>query len=101
MRTLLPLLSLAALGAAAPADLGRREEIAISNMTVITTEQGEVTSVYFSLTGENATNLACQADGLRFPSEVYTCGDSKYRFALWKGVNVTYALRLYHELGVG
>jgi hypothetical protein len=83
------------------AELDTREDINITSFTVITTEQGKVMSVSFLLTGDNATDIQCVAQGLDFPSPVYTCGDTKYRFALWTGKTETYALRLYHELGIG
>ena len=55
--------------------------------------------VDFKLSGRNATDLACTASNVTL-LEVYTCGESKYRFALTEGSESQYGLRLYHELGL-
>ncbi|KAI1259954.1 hypothetical protein F5Y18DRAFT_407686 [Xylariaceae sp. FL1019] len=64
------------------------------------TTRGVVDGVSFVLNGENATDLDCSAQtGL--PSEVISCGDSPYSFALYPGESsYDYTLRLYHALGV-
>ncbi|CAJ2508961.1 Uu.00g139870.m01.CDS01 [Anthostomella pinea] len=60
-----------------------------------------VDSVAFTINAVEATNLACFAE-TGVPSEVVTCGDSKYRFALYPGTASydSFALRLYHETGL-
>ncbi|KAI0023641.1 hypothetical protein F4780DRAFT_59145 [Xylariomycetidae sp. FL0641] len=65
------------------------------------TQLATVDYVSFTLSGEDATGLSCEAE-TGVPSEVVTCGDSKYRFAVYPGSSSgNFALRLYHELGVG
>jgi hypothetical protein len=61
---------------------------------------GTVRNMSFKLTGRNATDLLCAKTDPDFPSAVITCGDSKYRFALYPGKEFEYSLRLYHELGL-
>ncbi|KAI0377699.1 hypothetical protein F5Y04DRAFT_263497 [Hypomontagnella monticulosa] len=70
------------------------------------TSAGVVDGVSFKLSGENATDLSCSATASTInsglPTEVITCGDSKYRFALLEGPDTaTFTLRVYHELGLG
>ncbi|KAJ8110291.1 hypothetical protein OPT61_g6833 [Boeremia exigua] len=55
----------------------------------------------FKLTGDNATDLACEIGPVaELPSEVVTCGDSKYRFGLTKGESSEFGLAVYHETGL-
>ncbi|GKT42767.1 effector protein PevD1 [Colletotrichum spaethianum] len=81
------------------ADPNTYENIDIADLSVRKQENGTVTSVSFSLSGKNATGLACQG-ATSVPSEVITCGDSKYRFSIQPGVTTEFALRIYHELGL-
>ncbi|KAI1371064.1 hypothetical protein F4677DRAFT_322032 [Hypoxylon crocopeplum] len=69
------------------------------------TSSGTVDGVSFHLSGENATDLICDATAdvvtSGVPTDVITCGDSKYRFALLAGPEAaTWTLRVYHELGL-
>ena len=93
----------AALATAAPSTSS--ENIDIGELLVRKNETADATdinAVYFKLNGTDATNLVCQASNPKFPSDVITCGESKYRFALYPGSDdYEFALRLYHELGVG
>ena len=85
-----------------PPDPNSYENIDISNLSVWKDESGKVTSASFGLTGRDATDLSCEVQNLEaVPTEVITCGDSMYRFALVKGESTDFALRLYHDLGGG
>lgn len=77
------------------------EAVEVSDLFVNREVNGTVNGVSFMISGRNATNLLCQKTKPGLPSEVITCGDSKYRFALYPGKDVDYSLRLYHELGIG
>ncbi|KAI1078698.1 hypothetical protein F5B20DRAFT_546968 [Whalleya microplaca] len=64
------------------------------------TTSGTPDAVSFKLSGENATDLACSAS-TGVPSEVISCGDSPYSFAVLQGNTTSnFALRIYHALGV-
>ncbi|KAF9875116.1 hypothetical protein CkaCkLH20_07382 [Colletotrichum karsti] len=76
------------------------ENIEITNFSVRKQENGTLTNVNFSLTGRDATDLACVGANPALPSEVITCGESKYRFTLREGTESEFALRIYHELGL-
>ena len=90
-----------ALAVALPHDEGlRKEPICISDLS-IQKSAGGVASISFALTGDDAENLACTAESPDFPSKVITCGESKYRFALYPGRDEEFSVRLYHELGLG
>lgn len=97
----------AGLAAALPQapDPNTYENIDIADFTVrkdVGKEQADsVSVVYFKINGTDATDLVCEASSPAFPSEVVTCGESKYRFALYPAEDEPYefALRLYHELG--
>jgi hypothetical protein len=59
-----------------------------------------IDAVSFKLSGDDATDLTCAASSPDFPSEVITCGESKYRFVLQPGTDGNeFGLTLYHELG--
>jgi len=58
----------------------------------------DINAVSFTLSGDDATDLACSASNVEL-LQVYTCGTSKYRFALTNGTDAQFGLRLYHELG--
>ncbi|KAI9151369.1 Effector protein PevD1 [Paramyrothecium foliicola] len=104
----------AAFAAAAPANVARQEEtrpsenINIKDFLVrkYNEPNGTVTInvVDFKLSGDDATDLSCTAQSPEWPipSEVVTCGDSKYRFSLQPGSEEgeEFSLRVYHELGL-
>ncbi|KAI0471744.1 hypothetical protein GGR56DRAFT_88984 [Xylariaceae sp. FL0804] len=107
---------LAGLAAAArPQQRARRsaaamsENVSVSDFTVTetigTAANGSTTvtvsGVSFLLTGDDATDLECDA-ATGVPSEVITCGDSDYSFALYPAPDgyAAYTLRVYHALGV-
>ncbi|RYP75030.1 hypothetical protein DL771_002678 [Monosporascus sp. 5C6A] len=84
----------------APPDPNTYENIDISDLSVWKDESGKVTSAYFGLTGRDATDLSCEVRNVeKLPTEVITCGDSMYRFALDKGESTEFSLRIYHDLG--
>ncbi|KAI1842612.1 hypothetical protein JX265_012605 [Neoarthrinium moseri] len=94
------------LAIASPVARDFSEEISVTDFYVHEalingTTEATVDGVSFLLSGENATNLECSAQ-TGIPSEVFTCGDSKYRFALYPGESSSsgFTLRLYHELGL-
>lgn len=96
----------AGLAAAVPApqstgapDPATYENIDIAEFTVRENADGSLMATSFLLSGEAAANLTCSASDPSLPSEVYICGDSKYRFALVPGSEYKYGLRIYHELG--
>ncbi|KAI1800303.1 hypothetical protein F4811DRAFT_556970 [Daldinia bambusicola] len=65
---------------------------------------GTVDGVSFKLSGKDAKDLSCSAGAKEvtngLPTDVITCGDSKYRFAVLAGSDAsTFTLRVYHELG--
>lgn len=75
------------------------ENIDIADFTVRKND-GAVQSVSLKLSGKNATDLDCSASNPALPSEVITCGATKYSFALVQGSTSDYGLRVYHELGL-
>ncbi|KAI9901062.1 hypothetical protein N3K66_002879 [Trichothecium roseum] len=80
------------------------ENVDISDLTVRKTsgEPTTIQSVSFKLKGDDADGLACEASNPAFPSEVITCGESKYRFVISAGEPADeseFGLRVYHELG--
>lgn len=80
------------------------ENVDISDLTVRKTsgEPTTIQSVSFKLKGDDADGLACEASNPAFPSEVITCGESKYRFVISAGEPADeseFGLRIYHELG--
>lgn len=82
-----------------PPDPNTYENIDISDFSLRKTLEGNVTTVSFNLSGDDADNLLCQAENPAIPSEVITCGDSKYRFVIDKAEDSNWALTIYHELG--
>lgn len=94
-----------ALAAAAPQpNPDMYENIDISDFTV-RKDQGpdgaKINAVYFKLSGEDATDLTCEKSNPGLPSDVITCGESKYRFSLKEGTGeYEFGLDLYHELGL-
>ncbi|KAL1638573.1 Effector protein PevD1 [Diplodia intermedia] len=74
------------------------ENIDIADLTV--RKNDGVRSVSFKLSGDDAADLDCSASDPGLPSDVITCGGSKYRFALYSGGESEFALRIYHELGL-
>ncbi|CRK19978.1 hypothetical protein BN1723_012002 [Verticillium longisporum] len=84
----------------APPDPNTYENIDIADFNVRKGEDGTIKYVNFKLSGDDADGLLCEAQNPGLPSEVITCGESKYRFALYPGEEFEFALRLYHELGL-
>lgn len=85
------------------------ENIDITDFTVRKTqaanqsEPESIQAIYFKLSGDDAKDLVCESSDPAYPTEVITCGDSKYRFALApaKGDDgYEFELSLYHELGL-
>ncbi|KAL0261902.1 Effector protein PevD1 [Diplodia seriata] len=94
-----------AIATAAPAaqstgapDPATYENIDIADLTV--RKNDGIQSVSFKLSGKDATDLDCSASNPGLPSDVITCGETKYRFALYSGTESEFALRIYHELGL-
>jgi hypothetical protein len=84
-----------------PPDPNTYENIDFTDYT-LRKNNGTIESVSFKLTGKNATDLECSGGPYPvLPSEVETCGDSKYRFGMYQPENSTdtFAIRVYHELG--
>jgi hypothetical protein len=80
------------------------ENIDIADFTVRKNEpEGTISAVSFKLSGDDAKDLLCEASDPSFPTDVITCGETKYRFALFPSENqdegYEFNLRLYHELG--
>lgn len=82
----------------APPDPNTYENIDIADLYVRKNEG--IQSVSLKLSGKNATDLDCSASNPGLPAEVFTCGESKYRFAIDKGETTEFALHIYHELGL-
>ncbi|KAI1387816.1 uncharacterized protein F4822DRAFT_292858 [Hypoxylon trugodes] len=78
-------------------------EFAVHKAGVTGASTGTVDGVGFKLSGENATNLDCSATASQvsgLPTDIITCGDSKYRFELLEGPDSsTFSLKVHHELG--
>ncbi|TEA16310.1 Effector protein PevD1 [Colletotrichum sidae] len=103
LATVTALFGAAALAAPAPqAEPLPNENVKIADFAVRKGLNGTITNVYFSLTGNNATDLPCSGANPAFPSDVINCvnSDSKYRFTLRKGTKTDYALRIFHELSI-
>ncbi|KAG9189691.1 hypothetical protein G6011_06559 [Alternaria panax] len=78
------------------------ENIDFSDYT-LRKNNGTIESVSFKLTGKDATDIECSGGPYPvLPAEVETCGDSKYRFGMYKPENSTdsFGIRVYHELGL-
>ncbi|GJC84722.1 effector protein PevD1 [Colletotrichum liriopes] len=101
LATIAALFGSSAIAAPAPQDDASRpsENIDIADLSVRKQQNGTVTNVSFLLSGDDATNLACQG-ATDVPSDVITCGESKYRFTIRQGTETEFALRIYHELGL-
>ncbi|KAK6956728.1 hypothetical protein Daesc_002008 [Daldinia eschscholtzii] len=88
----------------------RSEDVSITEFSVHKSgasgsSAGTVDGVSFKLSGDDAKDLSCSASASDItkglPTDVITCGDSKYRFALLEGQDSsTFTLRIYHELGL-
>jgi hypothetical protein len=64
---------------------------------------GTIQSVYFKLSGDNATDLVCERGVIpSLPAPVVTCGDSDYRFGMvapnseWNDSD-DFGLAIYHQ----
>ncbi|WQF82699.1 Putative alternaria alternata allergen 1 [Colletotrichum destructivum] len=101
LATVAALFGASAIAAPAPQEDAPRpsENIDIADLSVRKQQNGTVTNVSFLLSGDDATDLACQGN-TGVPSDVITCGDSKYRFTIRQGTETEFALRIYHELGL-
>jgi hypothetical protein len=82
------------------------ENIDIADFTVRKTQaagsdEKTIEAVSFKLSGDDAKELLCEKSKPGLPSEVITCGDSKYRFVLQEGTveGYEFGLTIYHELG--
>ncbi|WYZ39561.1 hypothetical protein EsH8_III_001475 [Colletotrichum jinshuiense] len=102
LATVATLLGASAIAAPAPqeSDAPRpSENIDIADLSVRKHENGTVTNVSFTLSGNNATDLPCQgATGI--PSDVITCSESSYSFTIRAGSETEFSLRIYHALGL-
>ncbi|KAK1978090.1 hypothetical protein LZ30DRAFT_691688 [Colletotrichum cereale] len=100
LATVAALFGASALAAPTPQEGGvsPSETIDISNLSVRKQVNGTVTNVNFRLSGDAAQNLLCEG-AVGVPSNVTSCGESKYRFSIQKGNETDYSLRIYHELG--
>ncbi|OHE99477.1 hypothetical protein CORC01_05277 [Colletotrichum orchidophilum] len=102
LATIAGLFGVSAIAAPAPQESGASltyENINIADLSVFKQQNGTVTNVRFLLSGNNAADLTCEgATGV--PSDVITCGESKYRFTIRPGNETEFALRIYHELGL-
>ncbi|KAF2856881.1 hypothetical protein T440DRAFT_412218 [Plenodomus tracheiphilus IPT5] len=82
---------------------GTYENIDISEYT-LRKNNGTVQAVSFKLSGDDAKDLLCETGAVpTLPSEVVTCGDSKYRFGLVASPtegDVNPGLAVYHETGI-
>ncbi|KAI1654761.1 hypothetical protein F4813DRAFT_392277 [Daldinia decipiens] len=68
------------------------------------TAAGAVDGVSFKLTGTGAKDLSCSAAANQIasgvPTNVITCGDSKYRFAVTENTDASsFTLQIFHETG--
>lgn len=57
-----------------------------------------IQAVSFKLSGDDAKDLECSGSNPK-PTDVITCGDSKYRFVIKPGQVEEFGLTIYHELG--
>ena len=77
------------------------ENIDIRDFSLWKSEDGTPLSASFKLSGDDATDLSCSVDPIpQIPTDVITCGETKYRFALENGSESEFGLRIYHELGL-
>ncbi|KAG5955343.1 hypothetical protein E4U58_007134 [Claviceps cyperi] len=60
----------------------------ITDLFINQTLDNKVTHLSFKLSARDADKIECSADNLPYPERtVYTCGDSKYQFALHTGTD--------------
>jgi hypothetical protein len=85
-----------------PPARGPSEKVDLTDYT-LRKNNGTIQTVSFNLSGKNATDIQCSGGPYpTLPAPVETCGNSKYRFGLYKPDNGTvnsFGIRLYHELG--
>jgi hypothetical protein len=75
-------------------------EFTVRKTQAFDSDKKTIEAVSFKLSGDDAKDLLCEASKPGFPSEVITCGDSKYRFVIQEGTgDYEFGLTLYHELG--
>ncbi|GKT66184.1 protein elicitor protein [Colletotrichum tofieldiae] len=76
------------------------EDIVILDFSARHQNAGLIDSVGLHITGHDAENLYCGQTGTVVLGEKYACGDSKYSFALVKGLYDTWGVRIFHQWGV-
>ncbi|KAK1997193.1 hypothetical protein LX36DRAFT_657844 [Colletotrichum falcatum] len=76
------------------------EDIVILDFSARHQTDGSVDSVGFHLNGHDEQNLYCGQTGNVVLGEKYACGESKYSFALVKGLYDTWGIRVFHRWGV-
>ncbi|KZL78945.1 hypothetical protein CI238_02257 [Colletotrichum incanum] len=79
------------------------EDVVINDFSARHQNDGTVDSVGLHITAldaDDADNLYCGKTGEVVIGEKYACGDSKYSFALVKGVSETWGVRIFHRWGV-
>ncbi|KAL2820126.1 hypothetical protein BJX63DRAFT_428447 [Aspergillus granulosus] len=90
--------------AAPPANIGDLNEyVQVTDLEITRGAFGKVTDVSFSLSGDNATNLACSVKNPTLgvqAADSTRCGDSDYLFSLIRGSDTDYALSVFHEFHV-
>lgn len=85
-----------------PSNPANYENIDITDYS-LRRNNGTIQSVYFKLSGENATDLVCETGAIpSLPAPVVTCGDSDYRFGMLAPANGTteFGIAVYHQTGV-
>ncbi|KAF2758027.1 hypothetical protein EJ05DRAFT_476302 [Pseudovirgaria hyperparasitica] len=92
----------AALAIAAPTRSTARDSTSYENIDIAdlyVRKNNGIQAVGFKLSGNDGSAIDCSASTPGFPSDVITCGETKYRFALYPGQTTEFGLRIYHELG--
>lgn len=89
--------------AAASAETEPSETVEIFNFMVrkdVSENGTQIDVVDFKLNGMDANGLGCTGQAPAFtPSELVTCGGSKYRFSLHAGTDgAEFSLRIFHDL---
>ncbi|OLN87341.1 hypothetical protein CCHL11_09283 [Colletotrichum chlorophyti] len=97
------ILALGASALAAPAPQSNSinpEVVVVNDFSTRHQPDGSVDSVGLHITANDADNLYCGKTEQVVLGEKYACGDSKYSFALVKGVTETWGVRIFHRWGV-
>ncbi|KAK1659587.1 hypothetical protein BDP55DRAFT_719824 [Colletotrichum godetiae] len=101
--TTLTLIALGPAAMAAPAPQSNPslvEDVLILDFSARHQPDGAVDSVGLHITAHDADNLYCGVTGDVVLAEKYSCGSSKYSFALVKGIFDAWGVRIYHRWGV-